>query len=59
MTGGETKVEFLWSKNLDEQRERRWVRRPAVWGDAMEVPDMVLVADLDMIQVERMFKPID
>ena len=59
MTGGETKVEFLWSKNLDEQRERRWVRRPAVWGDAMEVPEMVLVANSDTIQVKRMFKPID
>ena len=59
MTGGETKVEFLWSKNLDEQRERRWVRRPAVWGDAMDVPEMVLVANSDTIQVKRMFKPID
>ena len=59
MTGGETKVEFLWSKNLDEQRERRWVRRLAVWGDAMEVPEMVLVANLDMVQVKRMFKSID
>lgn len=28
-----------------------------MWGEAMEVPEMVLVAYLDPIQVERMLRP--
>ena len=33
------------------------MRRPAVWGDAIEVPEMMLVAVSDPTQVEKMFKP--
>ena len=39
--------------------ERRYARRPAVWGDAMEVPDMVVVAVVLPMYVERMFKPVE
>ena len=37
--------------------ERRYAKRPTVWGVAMEVPEIVLVAVSLPIQVERMFKP--
>lgn len=37
--------------------ERRYARRPAVWGEAIEVPEMVLVAWSPPVQVDKMFKP--
>ena len=30
-----------------------------MWGDAMEVPDMVVVAVVLPMYVERMFKPVE
>ena len=37
--------------------ESMYASRPAMCGEAIEVPEMVLVAYLLPIQVERMFKP--
>lgn len=30
---------------------------PAVWGEAIEVPEMVLVAVFEPIQVDKILKP--
>jgi hypothetical protein len=37
--------------------ERRYARRPAVCGEAMDVPEMVLTAVGVPVHVDLMFKP--
>lgn len=45
-------------ENLEEgYRESRYAKRPATCGEAIDVPEMVLVESLPEFQVERMFKP--
>lgn len=45
------------SKDFEGYRERRYASMPAVWGEAMEVPEIVLVAVGLPVQVDLMFKP--
>ena len=47
-------------KNSDEfsgSSERKYAIRPATWGDAIEVPEILFVAVRDPIHVERISNP--
>ena len=57
MVGGGTEGETSGSKDLEGYRERRYAMRPEAWAAAIEVPEMVLLAVLLPIQVERIVRP--